>query len=171
MAENFLWTTYGVAGAGDDWDLAAIPSHNGTITAPLNADTFAHPQEQQEPGRGVRGDGLPAHRRVERAPAAVRRHARPHGRAGRVPRARSPQTEGFPPDVDWQVAKDAIEYADIPNFEAPMPVYNKTLKILDKYRSRWFTTAGSTWTRRSRRSAPSSRPPGTPAERQLLNPA
>ncbi len=29
MAENFLWSTYGVADAGDDWDLAAIPS-NGT---------------------------------------------------------------------------------------------------------------------------------------------
>ena len=26
MSENFLWTTYGVADAGDDWDLAAIPS-------------------------------------------------------------------------------------------------------------------------------------------------
>ena len=41
MAENFLWTTYGVAGAGTDWDLGAIPSHNGTTTSPLNADTFA----------------------------------------------------------------------------------------------------------------------------------
>ncbi len=52
------------------------------------------------------------------------------------------KTEGFPTDVDWTVAKAAIKYADIPNFEAPMPKYNKTLDILDTYRSRWFTTPG-----------------------------
>ena len=40
MSENFLWTTYGVAAAGDDWDFAAIPAHDGTATSPLNADTF-----------------------------------------------------------------------------------------------------------------------------------
>ena len=31
MSENFLWSTYGVADSGDDWDLAAIPSNGGTI--------------------------------------------------------------------------------------------------------------------------------------------
>ena len=50
------------------------------------------------------------------------------------------QTEGFPDEVDWQVAKDSIEYADNPNFEAAMPKYNETLDILKKYRSRWTTT-------------------------------
>src|SRR5262245_45506652 len=40
MAQNFLWSTYGVADAGDDWDLAALPSHDGRATAPINADTF-----------------------------------------------------------------------------------------------------------------------------------
>ena len=52
------------------------------------------------------------------------------------------KTEGFPPDVDWTVAKAAIKYADIPNFEAPMPAYNKSLKILETYRSKWFTKGG-----------------------------
>ena len=51
MSENFLWSTYGVAGAGDDWNLAAIPSYNGKATAAFNADTFRilkstkHPDE------------------------------------------------------------------------------------------------------------------------------
>ena len=40
------------------------------------------------------------------------------------------QSEGFPDEVDWQVAKDSLEYADNPNFEAPMPKYNETLDIL-----------------------------------------
>ena len=54
MSKNFLWTTYGVADAGDDWDLAAIPSHNGRRPSPLNADTFRDPQGHQAPERGVR---------------------------------------------------------------------------------------------------------------------
>lgn len=141
MSENFLWTTYGVVGAGDDWDLAAIPSHNGTITAPLNADTFAVIKNSANQDAAYAAmvyllttassqllplyGGMPA--RSAEQDAFLEAVAK---------------TEGFPPDVDWSVAKDAIQYADIPNFEAPMPVYNKTLKILDKYRSRWFSQGG-----------------------------
>ena len=29
MAINFLWSTYCLGDAGDDWDLAAVPSHEG----------------------------------------------------------------------------------------------------------------------------------------------
>ena len=32
-----------------DWDLAAIPSYNGTITSPLNADTFAILKDTKNP--------------------------------------------------------------------------------------------------------------------------
>jgi multiple sugar transport system substrate-binding protein len=141
MAENFLWTTYGVTGAGKDWDLGAIPSYNGKITAPLNADTF-----------GV----LKNSKNQDAAFAAMVFLLQDQSRSllpiyGGVPARTAEQdafftsvatTEGFPPDVDWKVAKDAIKYADIPNFEAPMPKYNKTLDILETYRSRWFTTPG-----------------------------
>jgi hypothetical protein len=44
--------------------------------------------------------------------------------------------------VDWQVARDSIQYADKPNFEAPMPKYNETLTILGKYASKFSTTPG-----------------------------
>ena len=63
MSNNFLWTTYGVADAGDDWDLAAIPSHNGASTSPLNADTFRilkdtkHPTEAFQALTYLLGDG------------------------------------------------------------------------------------------------------------------
>jgi len=141
MAENFLWTTYGVVGAGKDWDLAAIPSYNGKITAPLNADTF-----------GV----LKNSKNQDAAFAAMVFLFQDQSSSllplyGGVPARAAEQdafftsvakTEGFPTDVDWTVAKAAIKYADIPNFEAPMPNYNKTLKILETYRSRWFTTPG-----------------------------
>jgi multiple sugar transport system substrate-binding protein len=141
MAENFLWTTYGVVGAGKDWDLAAIPAYNGKVTAPLNADTF-----------GVFKNA----KNQDAAFAAMVFLLQDQSSSllplyGGVPARTADQdafftsvakTEGFPPDVDWSVAKAAIKYPDIPNFEAPMPKYNQTLDILDTYRSKWFTTAG-----------------------------
>jgi multiple sugar transport system substrate-binding protein len=141
MSLNFLWTTYGVADAGTDWDLAAIPSHNGTVTSPLNADTFAIHEGTKNPEAAFAGltyliddsadtllqiyGGMPA--RPERQDAFFEQLG---------------QSEGFPEVVDWQVAKDSLAYADNPNFEAPMPKYNETLDILGKYNSRWTTTAG-----------------------------
>ena len=160
MSENFLWTTYGVADAGTDWDLAAIPSHNGTVTSPLNADTFAIHKDTKNPDAAFAAltymlddssdellqlyGGMPA--RPDKQDAFFETLG---------------QSEGFPDEVDWQVAKDSLEYADNPNFEAPMPKYNETLTILEKYESKWATTPVSTWMTRSRRSAPRSRRPGT----------
>ena len=141
MSENFLWTTYGVADAGDDWDLAAIPSHNGTATSPLNADTFAIMKGSKNPDAAfaaldyLLGDaseellnlygGMPA--RPDRQDAFFEQLG---------------QSEGFPEEVDWQVAKDSLGHADNPNFEAYMPKYNETLDILGTYLSKWTTTPG-----------------------------
>jgi multiple sugar transport system substrate-binding protein len=142
MSENFLWTTYGVADAGKDWDLATIPSYNGKVTAPLNADTFAILKSSKNPDAAFaamtymfQGDafdkldqlygGMPAR------PAQQDQFFQTLG-----------QSAGFPTQVDWQVAKDSVAYADSPNFEAPMPKYNQTLDILSKYMSKWTTTSG-----------------------------
>lgn len=141
MSENFLWITYGVVGAGKHWQIGAIPAYNGKVTAPLNADTFAIIKNSKNQDAAFAAmvyllqdksnellplyGGMPA--RTEEQDAFLTEFAK---------------TDGFPADVDWQVAKEAIKYADIPNFESPMPVYNKSLKILEKYRSRWFTTGG-----------------------------
>ena len=141
MSENFLWATWGITGAGDDWDIAAIPAHNGKITAPLNADTFSlvkngthqdasfaamvYLLQDKSPELLSLYGGMPA--RVAEQDAFLTQFGK---------------TEGFPTDVDWQVAKDAVAYADFPNFEDSMPKYNQTLDILKKYRSRWTTTPG-----------------------------
>ncbi len=141
MSTNFLWITYGVTGAGKHWNLAAVPAYNGKITAPLNADTFGVLKNSKNQDAAFAAmtyllqdasssllplyGGMPA--RTAEQDAYLTAVAK---------------TDGFPADVDWNVAKDAIKYADIPNFEAPMPVYNKSLKILEKYRSRWFSQPG-----------------------------
>jgi multiple sugar transport system substrate-binding protein len=141
MSENFLWTTYGVADAGDDWNLAAIPAFNGKATSPLNADTFAVLKDSKNPDAAwaalqyLTGDasekllnlygGMPA--RPDRQDAFF---------------TSLTESSGFATTVDWQVAKDSVAYADNPNFEAAMPKYNETLDILVKYNSKWTTTPG-----------------------------
>ena len=141
MSENFLWTTYGVADAGKDWNLAAIPSNNGKATSPLNADTFAILKASKNPDAAWAGlqyligdasdqllqlyGGMPA--RPDKQDAFFEQLGK---------------SDGFPTSVDWQVAKDSVAFADNPNFEAPMPKYNETLDILVKYNSKWTTTPG-----------------------------
>jgi multiple sugar transport system substrate-binding protein len=142
MSENFLWSTYGVADAGDDWDLAAIPSYNGTATAAFNADTFRilkgskHPDEAFEFMTYLLGDaskdlllaygGFPA-RTADQAAGIEALQAQ------------------FENTVDWQVAVDGIEHADKPNFEDFMPAYNESLGLVGsggKYLTKWGNTPG-----------------------------
>jgi multiple sugar transport system substrate-binding protein len=141
MSENFLWSTYGV-GKLDDWDLAAIPSYNGQVTAAFNADTFRilkgskHPDEAFEVLTYLLGDAsgdlLKAY--------------------GGFPARTADQQSGiealqsqFKNTVDWQVAVDGIGKADNPNFESFMPAYNESLGLVGsggKYLTKWGNTAG-----------------------------
>jgi multiple sugar transport system substrate-binding protein len=141
MSENFLWSTYGVGGV-DDWDLGAIPSYNGKVTAAFNADTFRilnttkHPDEAFEVLQYLlgtaSGDLLKAY--------------------GGFPARTAEQASGiaalqsqFKNQVDWQVAVDGIQYADNPNFESFMPAYNESLGLVGSggtYLTRWGNTAG-----------------------------
>ena len=142
MSENFLWSTYGVADAGDDWDLAAVPSYNGQATAAFNADTFRilkstkHPDEAFEFLTYLLG---PASKDLLIA-------------YGGFPARTADQADGiaalqaqFKNTVDWQVAVDGIEHADKPNFEDPMPAYNESLGLVGaggKYLTKWGNKAG-----------------------------
>jgi multiple sugar transport system substrate-binding protein len=141
MSENFLWITYGVVGAGKHWDLAAIPSYNGKITAPLNADTFAILKNSKNQDAAFAAMVyLLQDKSNELLPLYGGMPARSAEQDDFL--TAIAKTDGFPTDVDWSVAKAAVKYADIPNFESPMPVYNKSLKILETYRSRWFSQPG-----------------------------
>jgi multiple sugar transport system substrate-binding protein len=146
MSENFLWTTYGVANAGTDWDLAAIPSYNGTTTSPFNGDTFTILKGSKNPDAAFAAvtfildesadkltqlyGGMPT--RPDRQDAFFEQLG---------------QSEGFPDKVDWQVVKDSLQYADSPNWEAafdglPATTYNETLTILHTYLTKWGTKSG-----------------------------
>ena len=139
MSNNFLWTTYGVADAGDDWDIAAVPSHEGSTTAPLNADTFrilADSQHHEQAFQALTyllGEGS-----TELLQLYGGMPARTADQEGFF----TALAEQFPQEVDWQVARDSVTYADNPNFEVFMPKYNESLEVLGQYRTKWGTTPG-----------------------------
>jgi multiple sugar transport system substrate-binding protein len=141
MSENFLWSTYGVADSGDDWDLVAIPSNGGTTTAAFNADTFRIMKSSKHPDAAF---AVLTYLLGEGSTELLQAY-------GGMPAREAEQdaffdalgkTDGFPTEVDWQVAKDGIQYADEPNFEAPMPKYNESLDLLGTFLTKWTSTAG-----------------------------
>jgi multiple sugar transport system substrate-binding protein len=139
MSTNFLWSTYGVAEGGDDWDLAAVPAYQGETTSPLNADTFRimkdseHPEEAFEVVRyfleDASADLLDIYAGMPAIPAEQDAFFESY-------------QEQFPQEVDWQVVKDSLQYADVPNWEGYMPKYNKLLDTMLTYADRWATTDG-----------------------------
>jgi multiple sugar transport system substrate-binding protein len=125
MSLSYLWDTGSIdEGAGDKWDIAAVPSYKGKVTANLNADTFRifkstkHPDEAFEVLTYLFGDA---------APALLETY-------GAMPAHKADQAAFFdalnkkyPQKPDWQVAIDSIAYADNPSFESNVPNFNEFL--------------------------------------------
>jgi multiple sugar transport system substrate-binding protein len=139
MSLNFLWTTYGVADAGTDWDLAAIPSHKGKTTSPLNADTFGILKGSKAPDAAF--DAL-TYLQDDAADTLLNLYGAMPARPERQDAFFETLAGNFENEVDWQVVKDSVQYADDPNFEAPIPKYNETLNTLVTYRTKWVATPG-----------------------------
>lgn len=139
MSLNFLWTTYGVADAGTDWDLAAIPSHNGKTTSPLNADTFGVLKGAKNPDAAF--EAL-TYIQDEASETLLNLYGAMPARPEKQDAFFETLAGNFENEVDWQVAKDSVQFADDPNFEAPIPKYNETLNTLLTYRTKWVATPG-----------------------------
>jgi multiple sugar transport system substrate-binding protein len=154
MAENFIWATYCMSSAGDNWDLAAVPANNGTQTAAFNADTFRIWKDTQNP------DAAFTFLQYLLGPAAAQLTttygAMPAKESLRQSffdgQSQSIQSDGkltFQQPIDWQVAVDGIDHADVPNFESPLPTnksgentYNESVAAITTYGTRWDTTSG-----------------------------
>lgn len=139
MAYSHLWFTCCLDQNPDSWDAAAPPSHNGTTTARLHADTFrilnssANQAEAFEVLAYLVGPasldllavygGMPAREADQDAYFAD-------------------LDERFPQGVDWDVVRDAFNYADSPSHEALLPNYNRALDRLATFHSLLFSQPG-----------------------------
>jgi multiple sugar transport system substrate-binding protein len=134
MAMSHLWYTCCVSPvdeAGDpidpNWDVAAIPANDGTVTSNFNADTFRiwgeteHPEEAFEVLTYLVGEastdllgiygGMPARTADQDAYFAS-------------------LEERWTQGVNWQVVKDSVEFADNPSFEGWTPAYQETFAAI-----------------------------------------
>ena len=137
MSTNYLWSKYGVSDAGDDWNMAATPSYQGQTTAAFNADTF----------RILKGT------KNQDAAFTVLTYLLANQDLlklyGGMPAVESKQDAflqclqaDYTQTIDWNVAKEGVAFADVPNFESYMPAYNQTFDLLQKYWTKWQSTPG-----------------------------
>jgi multiple sugar transport system substrate-binding protein len=137
MSENYLWSTYGVKDAGDDWNLAATPSYQGQTTAAFNADTFRVLKGTKHPD-----EAFTALTYLLASQDLLKLYAG-------MPAVESKQDAflqtlqgDYTQKIDWNVAKQGVAFADVPNFESYMPAYNQTLDLLNTFGTKWQATPG-----------------------------
>ena len=126
MANTHLWYTCCVRdddGNGlDFWDLAVMPSHDGTVTAKMHADTFRimaateHPDEAFEVLTYLLDDSA-----LELLNAYGAAPADP----GLTEAFFADLDAVFPQGVNWQVALDSASYTDVPSHEQNVPGWDE----------------------------------------------
>ena len=145
MSENYLWSLYGVADAGTDWDLAATPSYQGQTTAAFNADTFRILKSSKHPDEAFTVltyllankdlltlyGGMPAVMSEQDAFFDTIQNQK--GDDGKPL---------YPQKIDWDVAKKGVDHADVPNFESYTPAYNQMLDTINTFFTKWQATPG-----------------------------
>ena len=124
MNPNHTW--YTCCFEGVNWDVAAIPSYDGNMTAKLHADTFGILKASKNPEAAFEVYMLML---GEFAPDLLQVYGAFPGRMSLQDDALATFQENFP-DADVQVFVDALSYPDNPNHESGMPNF---LKASDTY--------------------------------------
>ncbi len=128
MSENYLWSTYGVSDAGDDWNMAATPSYQGQTTAAFNADTFRILKSTKHPDEAFTAAALSA-----RAPRTCSScyAGMPAVEAEQDAFLAGLQAD-YKPEVDWNVAKRRRRPSPTSRTSSrTCPTYDQTLDLLN----------------------------------------
>jgi multiple sugar transport system substrate-binding protein len=137
MSENYLWSLYGVSDAGDDWNMAATPAYQGQTTAAFNADTFRILKGSKHPDEAFK---------VLTYLLANQDLLKLYGGMPAVESQQDAFLQGLQADytqtIDWKVAKEGVQFADVPNFESYTPAYNQTLNLINTFFTKWQATPG-----------------------------
>ena len=139
MSQNYLWSTYGVGDSGEDWDMAATPSYQGQTTAAFNADTFRIQKDTKHPDEAFK---VLTYLLGEGSAKLLKTYGGMPARPTEQDAFFESLSADYPNKVDWNVAREGVNYADVPNFESYMPAYNESLALTDTFWARWQTTPG-----------------------------
>jgi multiple sugar transport system substrate-binding protein len=140
MSTNYMWSLYGLKDAAKtftDWNMAATPAYQGKTTAAFNADTFRILKASKNHDAAFE---------VLKYLLSNEELLKLYGGMPAVESKQDAFLQGLQSDytqtIDWNVAKDGVNFADVPNFESYTPAYNQTFEIILKYGTKWQTTPG-----------------------------
>jgi multiple sugar transport system substrate-binding protein len=139
MGLTHLWYTCCIDEAGENWDIAVVPANGETITSNFNADTFRiwgdteHPEEAFEVLTYLIGEASPDLLQIYGGMPAIEANQDAFF-AG--------LDERYPWEVDWQVARDMVAFADNPSFEGYTPAYQETFDAIVAFGSKLRSTDG-----------------------------
>lgn len=137
MMHNHLWylAPWAMDGIDFDWNLAATPNYQGTITAKMHADTFGILKGCPTPEAAF--DVLAYMLSAEHANELLTIYGGMPARLSLQPDYFEMYSEtNFPDkdDINWDVVVEAMAYADNPNHESWMPSFQETT---DRYNEFW----------------------------------
>jgi multiple sugar transport system substrate-binding protein len=138
VALSHLWYTCCATATAEDgsfveepnWDMAAVPEHNGVVISNFNADTFRileksdHPEEAFEVLTYLVG---------EASGELLQLYGGLPGREEDQAAFFDGLDERWTQGVDWQVALDGIPFADNPSFEGWVPNYQEAFQAVVEF--------------------------------------
>ena len=135
IAISHLWYTCCATAAdeaGDfvddpNWDIAAVPSNDGTVTANFNADTFRILEKSNHPEEAFT---FLTYLLGEASGELLQLYGGLPGRPEDQEVFFAGLDERWTQDVDWQVALDGIQYVDVPSFEGYVPNYTEAFTAI-----------------------------------------
>jgi multiple sugar transport system substrate-binding protein len=136
VAMNPIHTWYTCCFEGVNWDVAAIPSYKGNITAKLHADTFGILKASKNPDAAFAVYSLMT---TEFAEELTQIYGAFPAKTSAQPAAIAKLQESFP-NADWQVFVDALNYPDNPNHESGMPNFLKAQDTYNTFGSKYQST-------------------------------
>jgi multiple sugar transport system substrate-binding protein len=122
-----------------DWDIAVLPTEpGGEIISKLHADTIGILSATENPD-----EAFEALQYLAAAPELTSAWGALPARPSQQDAFFEQQTERFAPlEIDWQVAKDMLQYPDVPSHEAYMPNFDRADAANKEFGSKLWTTPG-----------------------------
>lgn len=123
MAMTHLWYTCCVRNddsniAGDFYDFAVVPSHNGSVTANMHADTFRILDSTEHPDEAF---AVMYYLLTEGALDLLTAYGAAPADPSLTDAFLASLDERYPQGVNWQVALDGAAFADDPSHESGLP--------------------------------------------------
>lgn len=140
MATAHLWYISCCLGSTvTDWNIGAVPSYNGTITAKLHADNFRILDSTENPEEAFE---VLLYLTEERGADLLQVYGGMPARLSEQEAFFETYAQNYPEDINWDVVRAALSYADVPSHEGYTPNYTEADTRMNAWGSLYQSAAG-----------------------------